>query len=126
MAAPTAPGAFAVALTADLGVVDLDPWPGGAKQVTAVPFDHCLHQLVLDPPGGVGRDPEPATQFDVGQALLALSQQMHGGETKPASAAWCPARRYRRSAMSDTDSAGIAAVDDRGSRNTLRRRTADT
>jgi hypothetical protein len=30
MAAPTAPGAFAGALTADIGVVDLDPRPGAA------------------------------------------------------------------------------------------------
>src|SRR5262249_58094172 len=80
---PPAPGASAGAVTADIGVVDLDPWPGGAKQVTAVPFDHRLHQLVLDPPGGVGRDPEPATQFDVGQALLSLSLPMHGAKTKP-------------------------------------------
>src|SRR5262249_47202471 len=83
MATPTAPGAFAGALTTDIGVIDLDPWPGGAKHVTAVPFDHRLHQLVLDPPGGVGRDPEPATPFDVGQALLAFSQQMPGAEPKP-------------------------------------------
>src|SRR6516225_10706050 len=83
MATPTAPGALAGALTTDIGVVDLDPWPGGAKHVTAVPFDHRLHQLVLDPPGGVSRDPEPATQFDVGQALLALSQQMHGAKPNP-------------------------------------------
>src|SRR5262249_59554313 len=83
MATPTAPGAFAGALTTDIGVVDLDPWPAGAKHVTAVPFDHRLHQLVLGPPGGVGRDPEPATQFDVGQALLALSQQMHGAKPNP-------------------------------------------
>ena len=57
VAAPTTPGAFAGALTADIGVVDLDPRPGGAKLVTAVPFDHRLHQFVLNPPGGVGRDP---------------------------------------------------------------------
>jgi hypothetical protein len=83
MTAPTAPGAFAGALTADIGVVDLDPRPGGAKHVTAVAFDHSLHQLVLDPPGGVGRDPEPAAQLDVGQALLALSQQVHGAKPNP-------------------------------------------
>src|SRR6516164_1110288 len=83
MAAPTAPGAVAGALPADIGVVDLDPRPGGAKHVTAVAFNHGLHQLVLDPPGGVGRDPEPTTQLDVGQTLLALSQQMHGAKPNP-------------------------------------------
>ena len=62
---PTAPGAFAAALTADIGVV-LDPRPGGAKHVTAVAFDHSLHQLVLDPPGGVGRIPSrrPSSMLD--------------------------------------------------------------
>src|SRR5262249_37735065 len=83
MATPTAPGAFAGALTTDIGVIDLDPWPGGAKHVTAAPSDHPLPQLWLDSPGGGGRGPEPATQFDVGQALLALSQQMHGAKPNP-------------------------------------------
>ena len=27
---------------------------------------HRLHQLVLNPPGGVGRDAEPPAQLDVG------------------------------------------------------------
>jgi hypothetical protein len=66
MTAPAPPGAFASALAADIGVVDLDPGPGSAKLVTAVTLDHRLHQLVLDPPSGIGRDPEPATQLDVG------------------------------------------------------------
>src|SRR5712671_2305939 len=83
LAAPTAPGAFTGALTADIGVVDLDPRPGGAKHVTAVAFNHGLHQLVLDPPGVVGRDPEPGTQLDVGQTLPALSQQMHSAKPNP-------------------------------------------
>src|SRR5271167_1176009 len=83
MAAPAASGAFAGAFAADIGVVDLDPRPGGAKLVPAVALDHRLHQLVLDPPGGIGRDPEPAAQLDVGQALLALSQQVHGAKPYP-------------------------------------------
>src|SRR5580700_1824206 len=83
MTAPAPPGAFASALAADIGVVDLDPGPGSAKLVTAVTLDHRLHQLVLDPPSGVGRDPEPATQLDVGQALLALSQQVHSAKPNP-------------------------------------------
>src|SRR3954465_8992287 len=66
MTSPTAPGALA----ADIGVIDLDPRPGGAHLVTAVAFDHCLHQLVLDPPGSIGRNPEPPAQLDIGQSGL--------------------------------------------------------
>ena len=83
MAAPAAPGACASALAADIGVVDLDPRPAGTKLVTAVALDHGLHQLVLDPPGGVGRDPQPPAQLDIGQAFLALGEQMHGTEPHP-------------------------------------------
>jgi len=83
LAAPAAPGAFAGALAADIGVVDLDQRFGDAKLVSAVALDHRLHQLVLDPAGGVGRDPEPAAQLDVGQALLALSQQVYGAKLNP-------------------------------------------
>ena len=81
MSAPAAAGAFAGSLAANIGVVDLDPRPGGADLVVPVSLEHRLHQLVLHPPGGVGRDPEPPAQFDVGQALLALGEQVHG--TKP-------------------------------------------
>src|SRR5260370_31079982 len=83
MAPRATPGAFASALAADIGVVDLDPGPGGAKLVTAVTLDHRLHQLVLDPPSGVGRDPQPATQLHVEQALLVLRHQVHSPEPKP-------------------------------------------
>src|ERR1051325_2960560 len=83
MAAPTTPGAFAGALTADIGVVDLDPRPAGAKLVAAVPLDPRLHQLVLNPPGGIGRDPQSPAQLDVGQPFLALGEQMHGAEPPP-------------------------------------------
>src|SRR3979490_2626834 len=60
---------------ADIGVVDLDPRPAGTKLVAAIALDHGLHQLVLDSPGGVGRDPQPPAQLDVGQAFLALGEQ---------------------------------------------------
>jgi hypothetical protein len=83
VSASAAPGAFAGTLAADVSVVDLDPWAGGAQLVTAVALDHRLHQLVLNPPGGVGRDAEPPAQLDVGQALLALGEQMHGAEPYP-------------------------------------------
>jgi hypothetical protein len=36
-----------------------------------------LHQLVLKPPGSVGRDSKPPAQLDVGYSLLALAKQMH-------------------------------------------------
>jgi hypothetical protein len=83
MAAPTTPGALSGALTADIGVVDLDPQPAGAQLVAAVPLDHRLHQFVLNPPGGIGRDPKAPAQLDVGQPFLALGEQMHGAEPHP-------------------------------------------
>ena len=83
MAAPTTPGALPGALTADIGVVDLDPRPARAKLVAAVPLDHRLHQFVLNPPGGIGRDPKAPAQLDVGQPFLALGEQMHGAEPHP-------------------------------------------
>src|SRR5271170_8066159 len=46
-------------------------------------LEHGLHQLVLKPPSGVGRDPQPPAQLDVGDALLALAKQMHGAEPHP-------------------------------------------
>ena len=83
MAAAPAPGALPGALTADIGVVDLDPRPARAKLVAAVPLDHRLHQFVLNPPGGIGRDPKAPAQLDVGQPFLALGEQMHGAEPHP-------------------------------------------
>src|SRR5260370_23241180 len=72
VAAPAAPDTFAGALAADIGVVDLDPRTAGTKRVTALALDHGLHQLVLDPPGGIGRDPQPPAQLEGGHAFLAL------------------------------------------------------
>src|SRR3954468_15564069 len=43
VAAPTAPGALPGAPPANIGIVDLDPWPARAKLIAAVPLDHCLH-----------------------------------------------------------------------------------
>src|SRR3954462_3745509 len=80
VAAPTTPGALSGALTADIGVVDLDPRPARAKLVAAGPLDHRPPQFVLTPPRGVGRDPKLPAQLDVGQPFLALSEQMHGTE----------------------------------------------
>src|SRR3954454_12597120 len=74
VAAPTTPGALPGALTADIGVIDLDPRPARAKLIAAVPLDHRLHQFVLNPPGGIGRDPKSPAQLDVGQPFLALGE----------------------------------------------------
>src|SRR6202008_4175737 len=74
-------GPLAGALAANISVVDLDPRAGGAELVTPVAREHGLHQLVLKPPGSVGRDPKPPAQLDVGYSLLTLAKQMHG--TKP-------------------------------------------
>jgi hypothetical protein len=43
VATPTTPGALPAALTANIRVVDLDPWPARTKLVAAVPLDHRLH-----------------------------------------------------------------------------------
>src|SRR5271168_4332521 len=83
VAAPPASTPFAGALTTDVSVVDLDPRAGGAELVTTVTLEHGLHQLVLNPPGSVGRDPQPPAQLDVGYALLALGEQMHGAKPHP-------------------------------------------
>src|SRR4051812_21946370 len=83
MAAPTTSGALPRALTADIGIVDLDPRPAGAKLIAAVPLDHRLHQFLLNPPGGIGRDPKSPAQLDVGQPFLALGEQVHGAEPHP-------------------------------------------
>jgi hypothetical protein len=66
VAATAATGPFAGALAADVSVVDLDPRAGGAELVTTVALEHGLHQLMLKPPGSVGRDPKPPAQLDVG------------------------------------------------------------
>src|SRR5215211_3590577 len=83
VAAPTTPGAFPGALTADIGVVDLDPRPARTKLIAAVPLDHRLHQFVLNPPSGIGRDPKSPAQLDIGQPFLALGEQIHGAEPHP-------------------------------------------
>src|SRR5215211_492087 len=67
----------------NIGVVDLDPRPARAKLVAAVALDPRLHQFVLNPPGGIGRDPKAPAQLDVGQPFLALSEQMHGAKPHP-------------------------------------------
>src|SRR6476469_11216413 len=115
MASPAAPGALSGALAADIGVIDLDPRPGGAQLVAAVAFDHRLHQLVLNPPGGIGRDPKPPAQLDVGQPFLALGEQMHGAEPYSHRQLGALQDGARRSATSDGGTVDIVEVDAPGS-----------
>ena len=70
--------ASAVALPAEIGVVDLDP---SRQALCGVPLHHRLHELVLDLPGGGLGDAKPAAQLNAGDAALALSEVVHG--TKP-------------------------------------------
>src|SRR4051794_19035933 len=131
MASPAAPGALPGALAADIGVIDLDPRPGGAQLVAAVAFDHRLHQ------------PLPASAC-AGSARQHWSRSQAAGPTRcwtapscpgradawrgttPASAAWCLAGRCRRSVTSDSGTVGIVEVDVLGSHNTLTPHIADT
>ena len=71
-------GKPAVALPAEIGVVDLDP---SRQALCGVPLHHRRHELVLDLPGGGLGDAKPAAQLNAGDAALALSEVVHG--TKP-------------------------------------------
>ena len=64
-------------LTAEVGIVDLDPVAEGVMPTT---LKHHLHQLVLHPPGGIVVDPEVARELQRRQALLALGKQIDGEE----------------------------------------------
>src|SRR5215467_11180800 len=71
LARRTAAPLAAVALSAEIGVVDLDP---SRQALCGVPLHHRLHELVLDlPSGGLG-DAKPAAQLYAGGAALALSE----------------------------------------------------
>jgi hypothetical protein len=97
MAAPAAAGAFAGAFAADIGVIDLGPRPGDAKLVPAVALNHRLHQLVLDPPGGIGRTPEPAAQLKVSRIFLYEKMIKEGAApilSLIESAKWWPVPAY--------------------------------
>ena len=67
----------AVALPAEIGVVDLDP---SRQALCGVPLHHRLHELVLDLPGGGLGDAKPAAQLNAGDAALALSEVVHGAK----------------------------------------------
>src|SRR5512143_1258686 len=68
----------AMAFTAEIGVVDLDP---AGQTLAGIPLEHDLLQLMLDLPGGGLRHPEATAQLDAGDALLGLGQVID--RTKP-------------------------------------------
>src|SRR5215831_7413585 len=69
-----------VSTAATIGVVHLDP---SRQTLCGVPLHHHLHQFVLDFPGrGLG-DSKPASQFDAGNASLALGEVVHGAKPSP-------------------------------------------
>ena len=77
LARRTAAPLAAVALPAEIGVVDLDP---SRQALCGVPLHHRLHELVLDLPGGGLGDAKPAAQLNAGDAALALSEVVHGAK----------------------------------------------
>src|ERR1700720_30003 len=77
LARRTAAPLAAVALAAEIGVVDLDP---SRQALCGVPLHHRLHELVLDLPGGGLGDAKPAAQLNAGDAALALSEVVHGAK----------------------------------------------
>src|SRR5271166_1961906 len=79
LARRTAAPLAAVALPAEIGVVDLDP---SRQALCGVPLHHRLHELVLDLPGGGLGDAKPAAQLHAGDAALALSEVIHGAKPR--------------------------------------------
>src|ERR1700682_5064533 len=77
LARRTAAPLAAVALPAEIGIVDLDP---SGQALCGVPLHHRLHELVLDLPGGGLGDAKPAAQLNAGDAALALSEVVHGAK----------------------------------------------
>src|ERR1700752_2801746 len=79
LARRTAAPLAAVALAAEIGVVDLDP---SRQALCGVSLHHRLHELVLDLPGGGLGDAKPAAQLHAGDAALALSEVVHGAKPR--------------------------------------------
>src|SRR6201987_1395033 len=77
LARRTAGPLAAVALAAEIGVVDLDP---SCQALCGVPLHHRLHELVFDRPGGGLGDAKSAAQLNAGDAALALSEVVHGAK----------------------------------------------
>jgi len=75
----SAPGLAAVALAAEVGVVDLHETRELARFLA---FGHHLHDLVLELPRGVIAHAKVPLQFQRGHIGLAAGQQMHGQEPR--------------------------------------------
>lgn len=71
------PGLTARALAAQVGVIDLHPAVELASVFTNA---HDLHKLVLDEPGGLVANAQVAHEFEGGDFVLGLGQQVHGRE----------------------------------------------
>ncbi len=73
----TAPALAPGVLPAEVGIVDLHP----AVELAGV-FSHAhdLHALVLHQPGGLVADAQVALEFESGNVVLCLGEQMHGQE----------------------------------------------
>src|SRR6201998_3717573 len=79
LARRTAAPLAAVALPAEIGVVDLDP---SRQALCGVPLHHRLHELVLDLPGGGRGDAKPAAQLNAGDAAFTLSEVVDGAKPR--------------------------------------------
>jgi hypothetical protein len=70
----TTSGFAAVAFTAKVGVVELDE----AFEFSAVfPLSHCLHDFVLEPPGGAVAPPQMTGELQCGQVGLGRSEEVN-------------------------------------------------
>ena len=65
------------ALTAEVGIVDLHPT---VELAALLAHAHDLHELVLDEPGGLVANPQVALEFEGGDVVLGLREQVHGQE----------------------------------------------
>src|ERR1700747_321814 len=92
LARRTAAPLAAVALSAEIGVVDLDP---SGQALCGVPLHHRLHELVLDLPGGGLGDAKSAAQLNTRDAALALSEVVHGAKPSAQRHLWLPRKSFR-------------------------------
>ena len=77
LARRAAAGGAVGAGAADVGVVEVD---GAIERGAGVAFNHHLHQLVMEHPGGVVGNAEAARQFERRDAVFALAEMVHRPE----------------------------------------------
>ena len=85
------------ALSPEIGVVDLHP---ALELAGVLAFAHDLHELVLHEPGGLVANAQVAHEFERGDVVLGLGQQVYGQE---------PARQRQLGRLEDgaTDDAAL-------------------